>query len=615
MFVEKLELFGFKSFAARTEVPFARGITAIVGPNGCGKSNLSDALRWVLGEQNARTLRGERIQDVIFKGTRTAKPLGFAEVVLNVSNDDGVLPLEYTQVSVARRVFRSGESEFSINKVPCRLKDIRDLFAGTGLGSHGYSVIERGMIDDVLSDKDESRRFLFEEAAGITKYKQRRRESERRLEGVEQDLTRIEDMIREIERGVRSLARQAGKVRRWRRLKEELDHHEVRTAWDRWRSLREKSASSESLHAARERERGDAQTALTLLETRRETLRLNLLELATRLDEAARGSEAAGRAVLEAREEIRVLEARVESWTDEEQDLAGRLQRSRARREELEAELGTLRPRLEAALAVLAGAEESAAAAASRRAEADRELREARIRLQSAQQLTLDLSAAHSGTQRDLEVKRERREAAARRRGGLEAHLQAFVERETQVAGDLRACEEAVAELDRERLERNTARDRHAWELEGARETLSGLQRRIGEGERARAALESRLAVLLEQRARHEGFDAAVRRMLDDRGAFPELAGVVGEEVRLRAGSETVGRAVLGEQVPWVLVRDEEAAVSLMGRLREAGLGGVTLFPLRAGNQLTEAADLLIADTVNGTPVARYARIQFSPPG
>ncbi len=581
MFIEKLELFGFKSFAARTDVPFARGITAIVGPNGCGKSNISDSFRWVLGEQSARVLRGERIQDVIFKGSGAAKALGMAEVVLTVRNDDGTLPLEYTQVAVARRIFRSGESEFTINKVPCRLKDIRDLFAGTGMGSHGYSVIERDQVDAVLSDKDESRRFLFEEAAGITKYKQRRKESERRLEGVEQDLIRIEDMIREIERGVRSLARQAGKVRRWRRFKEELDHHEVRLAWEQWRELAARSVSSDDLHRKREGERAEAAAALSILETRRETQRLSLLELTTLLDEAQRAADSSERAVTAAREEIRVLGARAESWAGEEGDLRSRLDRARTRRAALAEEIAGLAPRLEELRAGLGAAESASAEAAGRRAESDLELREIRARLAQAQQLTLDLSTSNSGRQRDLEGKRERRLAVARRQAGMESHLEAFAARESQVARDLESCEAGLAVREEERNETMSTRDARQYELSGVRERRQELARELAETERVRASVGSRLGVLQEQKERHEGFDAAVRRLLEDRASFDGLIGVVGEEVRLRPESEVAGRAVLGDRVPWVLVRDEEAAISIMGRLRELGLGGITFFPLQ----------------------------------
>ncbi len=610
MFVEKLDLFGFKSFAHRTEVPLARGITAIVGPNGCGKSNISDAFRWVLGEQNARTLRGERIQDVIFKGSGAAKPLGMAEVGLTVTNDDGSLPLEYTSIAVARRIYRSGESEFLINKLPCRLKDIRDLFSGTGMGSHGYSVIERDMVDQVLSDKDDARRFLFEEASGISRYKQRRKESERRLEGVEQDLTRIEDMTREIERGVRSLARQAGKVRRWRRLKDELDRHEIRLAWERWRELRAESLSTDEVHRRREEEREDLSVRLAVLDTRRETARTNLLDLAGRLTQASRAAETAERTLFSAREEIRVRAAKLEAWAGEEAELRARIARYAERREVLGADRSALAPVLAALAKDLEAAEEAAREAGRRRGEAEILLREVRGRLQAAQQISLDLSTSGTGSRRDLEGKRERLAAASRKQSALLEHLEAFSDRSDQVGGDLSKTEGRLSEIGADLEALGGERAACEAERQEARRNRGDLVRNLGEAERRKTGLKSRLELLEEQHERHAGFAAAVRHLLENRDSYPGLVGVVGEEVRLRPGAEVQGRAVLGERVPWILVDDEDAAISIMGRLRELSLGGVTFFPLaEAGcDPEGEGVDPAVLDLFAPAPAAaRFA--------
>lgn len=198
MYLKQLELLGFKSFPSKTLVKFATGVTSIVGPNGCGKTNVLDALRWVLGEQKPTLLRGGKMEEVIFNGTADLKPLGMADVTLTIVNNNGVLPTEYHELQVTRRLFRSGESEYLINRVPCRLKDITDLFVDTGLGAHSYSVIQQHMIDSVISDKAEERRFLFEEAAGITKYKQRRKAALRKLEATENDFLRLKDIYAEV---------------------------------------------------------------------------------------------------------------------------------------------------------------------------------------------------------------------------------------------------------------------------------------------------------------------------------------------------------------------------------------------------------------------------------
>ncbi|HIL08361.1 MAG TPA: chromosome segregation protein SMC, partial [Candidatus Latescibacteria bacterium] len=207
MRLTQLEIFGFKSFAQKIVIPFDPGITSIVGPNGCGKSNVVEAIRWVLGEQRAGTFRSSRMEDVIFAGTRQRKALGMSEVSLTIENYENVLPVEFNEVMLTRRLFRSGESDYLLNKIPCRLLDISNLLMDTGLGQGAYSVMEQGMVDEIISEKTENRRRILEEAAGITKYKTRRRSTWNRLEATQADLTRIEDIIAEVKRQVDYLGR------------------------------------------------------------------------------------------------------------------------------------------------------------------------------------------------------------------------------------------------------------------------------------------------------------------------------------------------------------------------------------------------------------------------
>ena len=227
MYLKRLELQGFKSFADKTILELMPGITAVIGPNGSGKSNISDAIRWVLGEQSMKSLRGQKSEDIIFAGTQNRKSLGFAEVSLVFDNLDGRLPIEYTEVTVTRRLFRSGESEYLINKTDCRLKDIVELFMDTGIGKDGYSIIGQGRIDEILSNKSEDRRHVFEEASGIVKYKARKIESEKKLEQTKLNLLRINDIIYEIEQKIEPLKEQSEKAKKYLNLKQELKNIEV----------------------------------------------------------------------------------------------------------------------------------------------------------------------------------------------------------------------------------------------------------------------------------------------------------------------------------------------------------------------------------------------------
>jgi len=216
MYFKRLEIIGFKSFANKTKLKFEPGVTAIVGPNGCGKSNISDAIRWVLGEQSVKALRGSRMEDIIFNGTSNKEAINMAEVSLVLSNKDKVLPIDYEEVTITRRLFRSGESEYLINKMPIRLKDVNELLAGTGIGTSSYSIIEQGKIGQILSSKPEERRQIFEEASGITKYKMKKKEALRKLEHTENNLIRLNDIIGEVERQIKSIERQAKKAEKYK---------------------------------------------------------------------------------------------------------------------------------------------------------------------------------------------------------------------------------------------------------------------------------------------------------------------------------------------------------------------------------------------------------------
>src|SRR5512133_496508 len=286
MKLTRLELSGFKSFADTVTLTFDQGVTAIVGPNGCGKSNVSDSVRWVLGEQSARLLRGGKMEDVIFQGSTARRPVNVTEVSLYLDNSDGDLPIAYREVVVTRRLSRSGQSDYLLNGSPVRLRDIQDLLRGTGLGSAAGVVIEAKMIDLLLSDRAEERRSLFEEAAGIGLYRDRKHSTERRLEETAVDLQRVEDLIAEVQSPIRSLARQRGKAERHVKLTEEkfavqvtlarrlLDHlsEEVAGMEGRYAELARLLPSARETLGESERRREDAARARAAAETARTEL-------------------------------------------------------------------------------------------------------------------------------------------------------------------------------------------------------------------------------------------------------------------------------------------------------------------------------------------------------
>ncbi|HEX9654254.1 MAG TPA: AAA family ATPase, partial [bacterium] len=283
MYLESLEIHGFKSFGKKTKFNFTDGITSIVGPNGCGKSNVVDALRWVLGEQRAGLIRSERMENVIFNGAKTLKPLGMAEVSVTIQNTKNVLPIEYSEVVITRRLFRSAESQYLINHSPCRLKDIQDLFMDTGLGPDAYSIMELSMVESIINGKPEDRRRIFEEAAGVTKYKVRRKAALRKLEATEADLVRLNDILSEVEKNVSSLQRQVKRAQRYQELKETLKGEEIQLATHDFSTIKiELEPLFEKLHQTQDR-RAELTAQFDEKEAQIEQARLTLLETERRL--------------------------------------------------------------------------------------------------------------------------------------------------------------------------------------------------------------------------------------------------------------------------------------------------------------------------------------------
>jgi len=313
MYLAELDLHGFKSFAQKTSIRFDDGITAIVGPNGCGKSNIVDALRWVLGEQRPSLLRSAAMSNVIFNGTATRKPQGMAEVSVTIHNNKGILPVEYTDVTITRRLYRNGDSEYLLNKTPCRLKDIVELFMDTGMGSNAYSVIELKMVEDILSDKNHDRRRLFEEAAGVTKYKDKRKQTFRKLDETLADMTRIDDILLEVRKNVGSLNRQSNRARQAKELEEELlildqavSRLEYRRLQDQLEPLRQRLIDVEA-------EKEQLQRNIEEAEQSRQISEVQLSEKELRLSEAQRELSEILSKIQQTQTDIRIASERIES--------------------------------------------------------------------------------------------------------------------------------------------------------------------------------------------------------------------------------------------------------------------------------------------------------------
>lgn len=584
MKIKSLTLHGFKSFADRTAIDFHGGITAIVGPNGCGKSNISDALRWVLGEQRPTAIRGSRMEEAIFQGTAQRRPIHRAEVALSLTNEDGILPVPYSEVVIGRTVLRGGESIYTLNGNACRLRDIQDLCRDTGLGANAYSIIEGRMVDAILSDRAEERRSLFEEAAEVGRYKDRRRTALRRLDQAEQDLKRLEDVLGEVRSKVRALGRQRGKARRYAELRELRLQLEVAVAGARLRVLESQLGVAEEDLAGRQQRRPELETALQSQETAAETLRLEILEREQERSRVATRLEAVRTRLEELERDRLVTSERVSS-------AERRIQAIHAERNALEQRRGELRGELEEVASNLASVEEGAKGLSERVGLAEAEVEAARARRQACEE------AEQAGLARLAEVIQElgsrraegevRRERARARRAELDARaaeraeaVRTVEELETAVAEAASALDAVTSEREGVQAALETARDREREAREQLQRLRDGLATLDGE----LTSLEARRGGLAAMLSSGRDLPPAVAAVTSELGESHGVLGVLASYLAVPRERTAAVEACLGSLACAVVVRDWDAVQTvrtwLAGRADDEGL---VLLPVDPG--------------------------------
>jgi len=577
--IKSLSIHGFKTFVDKTAFSFERGITGIVGPNGCGKSNVVDAIRWAMGEQSPRHLRGKGMQDVIFAGSDARAPVGLAEVVLTFDNADGIAPPEfasYSEIQVSRRLYRTGDSEYLINKTPVRLRDVLDFFRDTGIGTKGYTIVEQGRIAEIVSAKAEERRVLIEEAAGISKYKARKREAERKLEGTEQNLVRVRDVLGEIKRQISSLERQAKKAAAYKRLRELQRTVELSLASEERRDL---AAEIERARARATQVRDQLAGVEANLAERETEVAEKRLALAERERDLAQGSEA----LFQIRSRIKELEAQIAYDRRERASLAEANEGRAAEREQLavqlaaaESEAARLRDELAQVEVALAEEEASTAAAESEARAAQEALRglEREREQHSAQLVELLTRIARA---------EDRLGALADRRAEIEQRLRSAdeqIEVQESVASSTGQEERSLEEGLRNLL---AERDRMMGLLRDAlarQEQLVAEAKRAGEDVRSRRELLSvrgaRLASLREILERKEDLSGGVRHWMslgaEDRERLG-VRGLVRDAFDVPADLERAVEAVLADRAEGAVLAASGDAESALEALRRADAG------------------------------------------
>ncbi len=576
MYLSQIEIVGFKSFAVKTQVKFTPGMTAIVGPNGCGKTNVVDALRWVLGEQKASTLRSDKMHDVIFNGTKNRRPLGLAEVSLTVQNNRGVLPTEYTEVKMTRRLFRSGESQYLLNGTECRLRDITDLFMDTGMGPDAYSVIELKMIETILSSRTDERRKLFEEAAGVTKYKTRRREAERKLETIQSDLSRINDIVVEVQKVVRSLSRQAAKAKlaaeiggKLHKVERVMLQHEYAQLLRLVQPLEESIRTERSTKERFDQELRDAEAVLADLEAQQNEIQSRLQAAETDFVEAQRRQMAASQERAVANERLIALERSRERALKEADELRSAVEQAEIRLAETRSALDNSEQHLESAESAYASlkaiADEISAQAQS-----------ARTNTRSANEAVMSLlnqiNAARANSERTIASLN----ALAQRKSETERAMQQQQEKLLSTQHD---CEAALA-LGAD----HQARVRQAEnELQAAQETVETLQAEISAMERDAANLHAELSRKTASLEFLQGLvnTAETAQFLMKTGAWQPtrritLAEAVSADAHLRVALESA----LGEAANYFIVENAQEAASAIAALKSANKGKATFICL-----------------------------------
>ncbi len=580
MYLKSIEVQGFKSFARKLVFEFHNGITGIVGPNGSGKSNVADAVRWVLGEQSAKQLRGTSMQDVIFSGTELRKPQSYAYVALTISNEDHQLNLPYEEVKVARRVYRSGESEYLLNGATCRRRDVQELFFDTGIGKEGYSIIGQGQIDKILSGRPEDRRELFDEAAGIVKFKKRKMAAEKNLEVESQNLLRVEDILAELEKQVGPLETQARKAREYMTLRENLKSYEIGLFRMDYESLQDEISeidknvenTKKELEAAKEeKERSksaydEAENTIAefdrAIERKKEKVNQNKLLMTNfeseiritreKIAAATQGKEYYRERTDALEESRRAVEEELAAYREEQKDATGRLKEMQAREDTSQAELNAI----------------------------EKEILEKEIELNQENETILDSMNTSSRITVEQQKAKSMMEQNKLRKAELNQKILANQSQVSTATQEMEREEEALKATKKELDNEYVAHKALLAEADRKRQEIRDRQKEQQKLLEKYHIENSRLDSLKNIAERYEGYGQSTRRVMEQREKNPGILGVVADIIQVEGRYETAVETALGGNIQNIVTRDEHVAKKMIDMLKEKKYGRATFLPL-----------------------------------
>ena len=584
MYLKRLELQGFKSFADKTVLEFMPGITSVIGPNGSGKSNISDSIRWVLGEQSMKSLRGTKSLDIIFAGTQNRKSLGFAEASLVFDNTDGTLPIEYTEVTVTRKIYRSGETGYYINKVPCRLKDVLELFMDTGIGKDGYSIIGQGKIDEILSNKSEDRRHIFEEAAGIVKFRTRKAESEKKLEHTKLNLLRINDILAEIEANIEPLKLQSEKAKKYLSLREELKNIEIGLFLyniEKYKASLEEIIKDEEIYTS---QCDEEQQNLEKIKQLKEALKEEVDRITNQIEEMSNIGFESQKEIEMLNSDINVANTRISNNKENKERYEKEIEELNIRKKELEEEIKQK--------------EEKRDNLKQNREKFEKELQEKEKELE---EITKKLSSKEleiEGYKQQVEQNTDKKYELQSESHTQDINFENYEKRQRQINNEV---SNYISELDATRLQKEDI-SKGFYEIDSKRNNvLKSLEEinskkqsadqkikeyniKINQLENEMRMKESRQKFLIETEKEKEGYVKSVKSLLKDCENIKELGkgmhGVLANIIDVPEKYQTAIEMSLGMSLQNIVTDTEEDAKKLVEHLRKNNLGRASFLPI-----------------------------------
>lgn len=584
MKLKKLEMFGFKSFADKVEFVFEPGITAIVGPNGCGKSNVIDGIKWILGEQSAKSLRGREMSDLIFGGSSSRPAVGYAEASLSISNEENILPIEYKEVTITRRLYASGESEYLINKNQCRLKDIRELFLGTGVGVNSYSIIEQGKVESLLQANAQERRFVFEEAAGISKFKVRKKETLLKLEKVQQNLLRVDDIVSEVEKHLRSIKIQAIKARKYQEFSNRLKQLKIRLSFKNFRDLKDKKDSFQNEINLLLENSKSLFSAIGSIEGKMEDFENQLNNIGRKASETSAEIISINGQAANIQDKIRFSSEKTADLETRESNYNVEVEELNKKIEENEINLKNVKKDLEE---IEQETNKEAEYLASKEVELEQLILETDMiaeKIEEKKSKIMDTFHSKSRIQNEIGNQTTLNETLKNRKNRIE-------NQQKEICNQITLASRNKDELSKKYLELTGKIKYLEQEQSGAKSSISELNdeissynNNISQHQNILSGKQSRLEVLEDFETRSEGIDAGAKTILNESVAnqesMPGICGLVADLIRVDLQFARAIETALGDLAQTVVTRKHDDIINAVNFLKETNSGHATFLPI-----------------------------------